>query len=130
MKLIVENLAVAFERRDDTPLTVLGRVSFEVQPGEFVSLVGPSGCGKTTVLRCLGGLQAPSGGTISIAERPLRGTDKRVAMVFQSDSLFPWRTVVDNVAFGLEVRKYARRQIAERVRDLIELVGLTACGSG
>ncbi len=125
MKLIVKDLAVAFERRDDTPLTVLGRVNFEVQPGEFVSLLGPSGCGKTTVLRCLGGLQTPSGGTISIAERPLRGTDKRVAMVFQSDSLFPWRTVVDNVAFGLEVRKYRKGQIAERVRELIELVGLT-----
>jgi NitT/TauT family transport system ATP-binding protein len=100
-------------------------VSFGVQPGEFVALVGPSGCGKTTVLRCLGGLQAPSGGSITIAERPLSGVDRRVAMVFQSDSLFPWRTVAGNVAFGLEVRRYAKGAAGRIVQDLIELVGLT-----
>jgi NitT/TauT family transport system ATP-binding protein len=125
MQLRVSDLSVVFKRAGDPPLSVLDRVSFGVQPGEFVALVGPSGCGKTTVLRCLGGLQAPSEGSITIAERPLSGVDRRVAMVFQSDSLFPWRTVVGNVAFGLEVRRYAKGAAGRIVQDLIELVGLS-----
>jgi NitT/TauT family transport system ATP-binding protein len=124
MRLRVENLRVIYERVGDRPLTVLDRVGFDVQPGEFVALLGPSGCGKTTVLRCLGGLQPLSEGSITIADRPLVGVDRRVAMVFQSDSLFPWRTVLGNVAFGLEVRRYEKTRARGIVRDLVNLVGL------
>lgn len=124
MDLRVDDLSVAFPRAGAGPLTVLDRVAFDVQQGQFVALVGPSGCGKTTVLRCVGGLQAPSGGRIAIGGRPLAGVDRRVAMVFQSDSLFPWRTVTANVAFGLEVRRYPAQRAAAIVHDLIELVGL------
>jgi NitT/TauT family transport system ATP-binding protein len=124
VRLRVENLSVLFEREGDAPLPVLDRVSFEVQPGEFVSLVGQSGCGKTTILRCLGGLQQRYEGSITIADRRLAGVDRRVAMVFQSDSLFPWRTVLGNVAFGLEVRRHDRADARRVVQDLINLVGL------
>jgi NitT/TauT family transport system ATP-binding protein len=124
VRLLVDGLSVDFERSDDRPLPVLDRVAFEVRPEEFVALVGPSGCGKTTVLRCLGGLVAPRTGTITIADRPLAGVDRRVAMVFQSDSLFPWRTVAGNVAFGLEVRRYPKARAGGIVQDLIDLVGL------
>jgi NitT/TauT family transport system ATP-binding protein len=124
MRLRVDDLTVAFERPGEAPLTVLDHVSFDVQPGEFVAIVGPSGCGKTTVLRCMSGLQAPREGSITIADQPLAGVDRRVAMVFQSDSLFPWRTVLGNVAFGLEVRRYARAQANGIVQDLVDLVGL------
>ncbi len=123
-ELRVDDLTVAFERTAAPPLPVLDRVSLDVEQGHFVALVGPSGCGKTTVLRCMAGLQTPTGGRITIGGRPLTGVDRRVAMVFQSDSLFPWRTVLANIAFGLEVRRYARAQITGIVRDLVDLVGL------
>jgi NitT/TauT family transport system ATP-binding protein len=124
MELRVEDLSVAFPRPGATPLVVLDRVTFDVPQGQFVGIVGPSGCGKTTVLRCMSGLQAPSEGRLAIGGRPLAGVDRRVAMVFQSDSLFPWRTVTANVAFGLEVRRYPARKAAAIVQDLVELVGL------
>jgi ABC-type nitrate/sulfonate/bicarbonate transport system ATPase subunit len=123
-ELRVGDLTVAFDRTGAPPLPVLDRVSFDVEQGQFVALVGPSGCGKTTVLRCMAGLQTPTGGRITIGGRPLTGVDRRVAMVFQSDSLFPWRTALANIAFGLEVRRYARAQIAGIVQDLVDLVGL------
>jgi NitT/TauT family transport system ATP-binding protein len=122
--LRVQDLTVAFERAGGPPLAVLDHVSFDVAQGEFVALVGPSGCGKTTVLRSMAGLQAPNDGRITIGGRPLAGVDRRVAMVFQSDSLFPWRTVLANVAFGLEVRRYARAQANGIVQELVDLVGL------
>jgi NitT/TauT family transport system ATP-binding protein len=124
MDLRIENLSVAFPRADAAPLVVLDRVSFEVPEGQFTALVGPSGCGKTTVLRCMSGLQAPTGGRLAIGGRPLAGVDRRVAMVFQSDSLFPWRTVSANVGFGLEVRRVPARRAAAIVQDLVDLVGL------
>ncbi|HYM70514.1 MAG TPA: ABC transporter ATP-binding protein [bacterium] len=124
MKLQVADLRVDFDRPGDPPLPVLDRVGFAVQPGEFVALLGPSGCGKTTVLRCLGGLQTWNSGSITIADQRLVGVDRRVAMVFQSDSLFPWRTVHDNVAFGLEVRRYPKSRAKDIVQALIQLVGL------
>ncbi len=124
MSLRVENLSVTFARDNGAPLAVLDRVSFEVQPGEFVALVGQSGCGKTTILRCLSGLQPSYEGTMTIAGRRLTGVDRRVAMVFQSDSLFPWRTVQANVAFGLEVRRRGKAGADRIVQDLVNLVGL------
>ena len=123
-ELRVEDLSVAFERTGAGPLTVLDHVTFDVGQGEFVAIVGPSGCGKTTVLRSMAGLQMPSGGRITIGGRPLAGVDRRVAMVFQSDSLFPWRTVAANIAFGLEVRRVARAQAGGVVQELVDLVGL------
>jgi NitT/TauT family transport system ATP-binding protein len=122
--LRVDGLRVAFDRGAEGALVVLEGVGFEVQAGEFVSIVGPSGCGKTTVLRCLGGLHPPDGGTIVIGGRPLRGVDRRVALVFQSDSLFPWRSVAGNIAFGLEVRRYPRDRAAAITQELVEVVGL------
>jgi NitT/TauT family transport system ATP-binding protein len=122
--LRVDGLRVSFERPGETPLPVLDRIGFEVKQGEFVSLVGPSGCGKTTVLRCLGGLHAPDAGRIEIGGLPLQGVDRRVAMVFQSDSLFPWRDVTGNVAFGLEVRRCPRDRASAITRELVEIVGL------
>lgn len=124
-ELSVERLAVSFERTGAPPLLVLDHVSFDVQEGQFVALVGPSGCGKTTVLRCMAGLQRPGEGRITIGGRPLTGVDRRVAMVFQSDSLFPWRTVQANVAFGLEVRRVPRARSGETVQELVDLVGLS-----
>lgn len=104
--------------------TVLSGVTFDVGPGEIVSVVGPSGCGKTTLLRCVAGLAAPSGGTVSIAGQPVTEPPPGVGVVFQHFGLFPWKTVFGNVAYGLTVRGVPRREAEPRVRELIGMVGL------
>jgi NitT/TauT family transport system ATP-binding protein len=104
--------------------TVLQDVSFDVAPGEIVSVVGPSGCGKTTLLRGIAGLAPPSEGTVSIAGREVTGPPEGVAVVFQHFGLFPWKTVFGNVAYGLTVSGMRRKDAEPRVRQLISLVGL------
>ena len=103
----------------------VGPVSFAVEEGEFLSLLGPSGCGKTTTLRCIAGFETPTGGDIlmdgrSIVERPPNHRD--IGLVFQNYALFPHLTVFDNVAFGLALRRRPRREITERVGDVLALV--------
>ena len=78
-------------------------VSLGVEEGEFVSIVGPSGCGKSTLMEIVGGLIEASAGEITIAGTPVDGTDPAVGIVFQQESAFPWRTVAENVEFGLEM---------------------------
>lgn len=104
--------------------TVLSSVSFDVAEGEIVSIVGPSGCGKTTLLRCVAGLTAPTEGSVTIAGREVTEPPEGVGMVFQHFGLFPWKTVYGNIAYGLTVSGMARRAVAPRVRELINLVGL------
>jgi iron(III) transport system ATP-binding protein len=108
-------------------------VSFAVARGTVVSLLGPSGCGKTTVLRCVAGLETPTSGTISIGgvivSDVTRGIqvppDRRsIGMVFQSYAIWPHMTVFENVSFPLKLRKESRRTIQEKVRNILDLVGL------
>jgi NitT/TauT family transport system ATP-binding protein len=106
------------------PRTVLSDVTFDVGPSEIVSIVGPSGCGKTTLLRCIAGLTAPNGGTVSISGRTVTEPPEGVGVVFQHFGLFPWKTVFGNVAFGLTVLGMERREAARRVHELIAMVGL------
>jgi NitT/TauT family transport system ATP-binding protein len=100
----------------------LREIALSVDEGEFVSIVGPSGCGKSTLMEIVGGLVEPSSGDISIAGNPVAGTDPAVGIVFQQESTFPWRTVAENVEFGLEMTGGADR--ARRAQEMIELVGL------
>jgi putative spermidine/putrescine transport system ATP-binding protein len=105
----------------------LDGISLSLQPGEFVALLGPSGCGKTTALRSLAGLESIDGGSIRIdgrdvAELPTNRRD--LGMVFQSYSLFPHMTVVENVEFGLRMRKVAAGERRQRAAESLELVGL------
>ncbi|HEY6210073.1 MAG TPA: ABC transporter ATP-binding protein, partial [Gemmatimonadales bacterium] len=112
--------------RDEKP--VLQDLTLEVRDGEFLVLLGPSGCGKTTVLRCIAGLEEPSAGEIRIGEREvthLAPADRDVAMVFQNHALYPHLTVRANVAFGLEVRRVPKPEIARRVRETAERLGIT-----
>src|ERR1051325_2757575 len=112
--------------RDEQP--VLQDLTLEVRDGEFLVLLGPSGCGKTTVLRCIAGLEEPSAGEIRIGEREvthLAPADRDVAMVFQNHELYPHLTVRANVAFGLEVRRVPKPEIARRVRETAERLGIT-----
>lgn len=103
----------------------LAEVSLTVRRGEFCTLIGPSGCGKSTLLVMVGGLVAPDAGRVLIDGRPVTGPDpRRVAMVFQDPGLFPWRTAVENVEFGLEVRGVDRRRRRRVAIDLLEPLGL------
>ncbi len=106
-----------------TLLAVQG-LSFRAEPGEFVAIVGPSGCGKSSLLNAIAGTLAPAGGRILIDGQPVTGPGYRCGMVFQSPALFPWRTVVGNIAYGLELRGVPARQAAAQALPFVALVGL------
>jgi NitT/TauT family transport system ATP-binding protein len=105
-------------------LEVLRDISVTINDGEFVALVGPSGCGKTTFLRIVSGLEAAEGGAISVDDAVVTGPGRDRGFVFQSDSLLPWRTVLDNTIVGLELAGRIGAADLERTRKLLSLVGL------
>ena len=113
-KLFLEGTVVAFRN-----------VELNVRSNEVLCIVGPSGCGKTTLLRCIGGLLTPSSGEVLIDGEPIRAPREGVAIVFQHFGLLPWKTVVDNVAFGLRIARLPRQRVAEKVEHYIHLVGLS-----
>lgn len=109
---------------EDSVTEALSTVSGEIPEGCFLSVIGPSGCGKSTLLSIVAGLVAPTEGTAYIGGSPVNGPRPDIGMVFQEDSTLHWRTVLENVAFGLEVRHVPKRERLERAREVIELVGL------
>ncbi len=108
--------------------TVYDRLSFDVQPGEFLCILGPSGCGKSTSLRLMGGLLPVQGGRVEIEGRTPAEAWDRLAYVFQSPRLVPWRTALGNVVLGMDLRfdAMAKAEKAARAGRLLELVGLAA----
>jgi NitT/TauT family transport system ATP-binding protein len=106
------------------PLPVLNDVSLTVKPGEFIALLGPSGCGKSTLLRLVAGLEKPSAGHILADGAEIAGPDPHRVVVFQDPTLFPWRTVAQNIALGPEARG-EREGRREAVAKVVKLVGLT-----
>ncbi len=108
----------------DGPITAVDDVSFSVAAGEFVSIIGPSGCGKSTLFNIVGGLLGDYEGEVSVAGETVAGTHPAIGMVFQEESTFPWRTVVENVAFPLEIAGVARTERLERAAHFVSLVGL------
>ncbi len=108
----------------DEPVHALESVSFRVADREFCSLLGHSGCGKTTLLMMLAGFEQPTAGTILVDDRPVGAPAWQRTVVFQDYALFPWMTVEENVAFGLEMKKVAPARRREVVRHNLELVGL------
>jgi NitT/TauT family transport system ATP-binding protein len=125
--LRVRGVSKQFERRGRVT-DVCNDIDFDVKDGEFLSIVGPSGCGKTTLLRIVGGLIAPSAGSVEIDGVTIKGPGSDRGFVFQQDSLLPWRTLVDNVRFGLEVQGTGKRESTERAQQVIRLVGLQEFG--
>ena len=105
-------------------LEVFRGIDFEIGAREIVALVGPSGCGKTTLLRCIDGLIAVDEGEIWVGQEHVTQPIAGVAMVFQHFGLFPWKTVYDNVAYGLRMAGAAKAEIGRRVPNFINLVGL------
>jgi NitT/TauT family transport system ATP-binding protein len=105
-------------------LVVLDNVDLDIAQGEFVSLLGSSGCGKTTLLRIIAGLVTPDEGRVEVAGGAVAGPRRDVCMVFQSFALLPWRSVLDNVAFPLEIDGMSRAERMAVARRYIDLVGL------
>ena len=103
---------------------VVDRVSLTVQPGEFVVLIGANGTGKSTLLRLIAGLLTPDAGRIEIDGGPMAGPDPRIGMVFQEPRLLPWRSVIDNVGFPLELAGWSDERRLARARELLQLVEL------
>jgi NitT/TauT family transport system ATP-binding protein len=127
--LRAEGLSKTFAGRGSREdLEVLRNISFEVSAGEFVSIIGPSGCGKTTLLRILHGLELPTSGAVKVWDKPVVAPAPSRAIVFQHFNLFPWLTVTQNVAFGLEVAHYPPVECADRALHFVRLVGLEGFG--
>ncbi len=124
-RLEIQGLHIEYEmQRTRRQLVAVDDVSFVAESGQFVALVGPSGCGKTSILNATAGLLPSMGGRILTDGRPVRGPGPDRAMVFQSPALLPWRTVLRNVMYGLELQGHDRRQANQRAREFISLVGL------
>ena len=114
-------------KRYETPegeLVAIRDVSFDVQPGEFISIIGPSGCGKTTLFNIVGGLLDGFEGEVVFEGKAARPARRAVGMVFQEESALPWRTTLANVAFPLEVAGVPRKERLDRARHFLRLVGL------
>ena len=120
--LDIESVSHAFDI-DGAELPVLDDVSLSVEPGEFVALLGPSGCGKSTLLRLVAGLERPRSGVLREDDVRIKGPHPSRVVVFQDPTLFPWRTVWDNVALGLEAQGILKSQ-RQRVDAALDLVGL------
>jgi NitT/TauT family transport system ATP-binding protein len=121
--LVVDDIVKRFETPDGV-LTALDHVSLGVAPGEFVGVIGPSGCGKSTLFNVIGGLLDGYEGTVKVAGERVRGPHASIGMIFQEESTFPWRNVIDNVAFPLEIAGRPKAERYERARHFVKLVGL------
>lgn len=124
MKLVIDNVSKSFVSRTGHNLPVLQDINLTVNEEEFVALVGPSGCGKSTLLNITAGLLAPTSGSASFTHLP-QGHVPRTGIVFQETGLFTWRSVYDNIAFGLEAMGVPRQEQKDRISHYINLVGLT-----
>ena len=125
-KLQVAGVGHVYAGADGAPLPVLRDISFDVARGEFVTIIGGSGSGKTTLLRIVDHLIIPTSGSILVDGQPVRGPGGKISFVFQTDCLLPWRTVIDNVAYGLDLRGVPKQEGRTRARRYLDLVGLTA----
>src|SRR3954452_10270334 len=122
-EVILDNVVKAYG-----DVLAVDHVSFEIQDGEFIALVGPSGCGKTTTLNMVAGLIELTSGTITIGGKVVNDLDPKdrdIAMVFQNYALYPSKSVADNLAFPLQMRKVSKSEIETRVRKAAETLGIT-----
>jgi NitT/TauT family transport system ATP-binding protein len=120
----LDKLAKTYRTQRGELVPALEDIDLEVRENELVTLVGASGCGKSTLLKLIGGLLAPSRGTIRIRDQVLDGPHSDVGFVFQEALLLPWRSVVDNVLFSIEMLGLDRRRYRERAMELLHLAGL------
>jgi len=123
--IVCRELAKIYETRDGHNVLALASINLSIKDGEFLTVVGPSGCGKSTLLKVLGGLTDITRGEALLNGSPIVGPRRDIGVVFQSPTLLPWRTVLDNVMLPIHVLGLDRTEGEERARGLIEMVGLT-----
>jgi NitT/TauT family transport system ATP-binding protein len=121
-ELVAEDVTIRYGDGEDSELTACEHVNLRVASGEFVAVAGPSGCGKTSFLYAIDGLVPLAAGRITVGGQPVTGPGRDRAVVFQTATLFPWRTVLGNVSYGAEVTQGAEAR--QRARELLRLVGL------
>ena len=122
----LDDATVAFRLADARVYTAVEKARLSVAHGEFVAIVGPTGCGKSTLLNVAAGLLKPAAGAVRIFDQPLTGLNRDAGYLFQADALFPWKTAIDNVAIGLEIKGAPRAQALERAQGWLTSVGLGA----
>ncbi len=123
--LSIKNLNKTYHTEEGDEVVALSDINLDVADKEFVCFIGPSGCGKTTLLRITAGLEKPDSGTLTVNNEPITGPGPDRGMVFQEYSLFPWRTVLKNITFSLELKKIPKSEREKIARDFLELVGLS-----
>lgn len=124
-KLEISGLTKEFAAGSHRQVVAIDGIDLTVRDGELVCLVGASGCGKSTLLNIVGGLEQHDGGTVTVDGEHVVGPGPDRGMVFQAYSLYPWKSVADNVAFGLECSGYPKAQRQERIDELLGVMGLT-----
>src|SRR6195256_4875634 len=124
----LDDATVAFRLADARVYTAVEKARLTVDHGEFVAIVGPTGCGKSTLLNVAAGLLRPASGSVRIFDQPLAELNRDAGYLFQADALFPWKTAIDNVAIGLEIKGAPREQALQRAQGWLTAVGLGAFG--
>jgi len=124
LKGVTKDYVLTTSAKRGETLPAIQKVDLAIKKGEFIAIIGPSGCGKSTLLNIIGGLVKPSGGEIYVEGELISGPHPKITMIFQEMSVFPWRTVMENVEFGLEVRGLDRQSRRKKCQEVIDLVGL------
>lgn len=123
--LTIANVSRVFES-ESGQVEALRNINLEVFDKEFLCFIGPSGCGKTTLLRIVAGLDQPTSGEVLLEGKTIKSPDPERGMVFQEYSLFPWRTIIDNIAFGLEMKGESKEKRHRIALKYLKLIGLEA----
>lgn len=108
--LEINNLTHTYKGKTKTNVKAIENVNLSIKKHEFVAIIGPSGCGKSTLLNIMLGILKPSQGQILMDGKPIKGVSPRIGYISQTDSLLPWKTVIDNVAMGLEIKGVSKRK--------------------
>ena len=122
--IVFDNLHKSFEQKDSAPVIALDNVNISINKGEFISLLGPSGCGKSTLLNIVAGLDKQTSGTITVNGQPISGPGNDRIVVFQESGLFPWMSVLENVMYGLLIKKVPKEEAKKRAMKWLQKVHL------
>ncbi|MGN6449884.1 MAG: ABC transporter ATP-binding protein [Brucella intermedia] len=126
--IALKDVQISFKLADGGRFDAVAESNLEVAENEFVAIVGPTGCGKSTLLNAVAGLLIPASGTVEISGQRLQGLNRKAGYLFQQDALMPWKTVLDNVAIGLEIAGTPKAQAREQAREWLAHVGLASFG--